>query len=78
MSACSWPLYEEALTLFDEVTVVVQVNGKVREKFSIAAGASKDELEKTAFAMPGVQKWLEGLTVKKIIIVPDKLVNIVV
>ena len=78
VSACSWPLYEEALTLFDEVTVVVQVNGKVREKFSIAAGASKDELEKTAFAMPGVQKWLEGLTVKKIIIVPDKLVNIVV
>ncbi|MCL2185565.1 MAG: leucine--tRNA ligase [Treponema sp.] len=78
VSAASWPPYEEALTLFDEVTVVVQINGKVREKFTAAAGTSKEELEKTAFAMPGVQKWLEGQTIKKLIIIPDKLVNIVV
>jgi len=78
VSTASWPFYKEELTLFDEVTVVVQVNGKIREKFSIAAGASNEELEKNAFTMPGVQKWLEGQTIKKIIIVPDKLVNIVV
>jgi len=77
VSKCSWPLFDEALTLFDEVTVVVQVGGKVRDKFNAAAGTGKEELEKTAFALPGVQKWLEGQAVKKVIIVPDKLVNIV-
>ena len=77
VSASKWPSYDEALTHDDEVTVVVQVNGKIREKFTTAAGTSKDELEKTALAMPGVQKWIEG-SVRKIIIIPDKLVNIVV
>jgi leucyl-tRNA synthetase len=78
VSACSWPVYDEALTVFDEVTVVVQVNGKIRDKFSAAAGTAKDELEKTALALPTVKKWLEGQTVVKVISVPDKLVNIVI
>jgi len=78
VSSCSWPVFDEALTRFDEVTVVVQVSGKVRDKFTAASGTAKEDLEKTAFALPGLQKWLEGQTVKKIIIVPDKLVNIVV
>jgi len=78
VSKCVWPVYEEALTVFDEVTVVVQVNGKVREKFTVAAGTGREELEKAAFAMEGLQKWLEGQLVKKVIIVPDKLVNIVI
>jgi len=78
VSACRWPSYDEALTHDDEVTVVVQVNGKIRDKFTAAAGTAKEELEKTALAMPGVQKWLEGQTIAKIITVPDKLVNIVV
>jgi leucyl-tRNA synthetase len=62
----------------DEVTVVVQVNGKIREKFTAAAGTDKAELEKTALALPGVVKWTEGHTVVKVFSVPDKLVNIVV
>ncbi|MDR2542800.1 MAG: leucine--tRNA ligase [Treponema sp.] len=78
VSACGWPTYDEALTLDDEVTVVVQVCGKVRDKFTIAAGTAKDELEKTAMALPGVQKWLEGQAIKKVIVVQDKLVNFVV
>jgi leucyl-tRNA synthetase len=78
VSACSWPVYDEALTVFDEVTIVVQVNGKIRDKFTLAAGTAKDELEKTALALPGVLKWLEGQTVVKVISVPDKLVNVVV
>jgi leucyl-tRNA synthetase len=78
VSACLWPTYDEALTHDDEVTVVVQVCGKVRDKFTAATGTSKDELEKTAFTLPGVQKWLEGQDVKKVIVVQDKLVNIVV
>jgi leucyl-tRNA synthetase len=73
-----WPVYDERLTLDDEVTVVVQVNGKIRDKFTAAAGTEKDHLEKTAMALPGVRKWTEGHSVARIITVPDKLVNIVV
>jgi leucyl-tRNA synthetase len=78
VSACSWPVYDEALTVFDEATIVVQVNGKIRDKFTAAAHTAKDELEKTALALPAVKKWLEGQTVVKVISVPDKLVNIVI
>jgi leucyl-tRNA synthetase len=78
VSICRWPTYDEVLTLDDQVNIVVQVNGKIRDKFTAATGTAKDELEKTAFAMLGVQKWLEGQTVKKVIVVTDKLVNIVV
>ena len=78
ISKSSWPLYDEKLTVFDEVTIVVQVNGKIRDKFTIAAGTAAEELEKAAFALPGVQKWLEGQTVKKVISITDKLVNIVI
>jgi len=73
-----WPSYDCALTHDDQVTVVVQVNGKIRDKFTAAAGTGKEELEKTALALPGLQKWIESQTVKKLITVPDKLVNIVV
>jgi leucyl-tRNA synthetase len=78
VSACKWPVYDDRLTVFDDVTVVVQVNGKIRDKFTVAAGTAKDELEKTALALPGIKKWLEGQTVVKVISVPDKLINIVV
>jgi len=78
VSACKWPDYDDSLTRDDEVTIVVQVNGKIRDKFFAAAGTPKEELEKTAMALPDVQKWLEGQSVKKVIGIPDKLVNIVV
>jgi leucyl-tRNA synthetase len=78
VSACNWPAYDNQLTVFDEATIVVQVNGKIRDKFTASAGTAKDELEKTALALPGVKKWLQGQTVAKIIAIPDKLVNIVV
>lgn len=57
---------------------MVQVNGKIRDKFTAPVGTAKSELEKTALALPGIQKWLEGVTIAKVISVPDKLVNIVV
>jgi leucyl-tRNA synthetase len=78
VSACRWPSYDEKLILDDEATIVVQVNGKIREKFTAVAGTAVTELEKTARALPGVIKWTEGHTVVKVISVPDKLVNIVV
>jgi leucyl-tRNA synthetase len=57
---------------------VLQVNGKVRARVSVPVGAGKDELENIALANDRVQAHLEGKTVRKIIVVPDKLVNIVV
>ena len=78
VSKSSWPNYDESLTVDDESTVVAQVNGKIRDKFTAPLDSSKEELEKTALALPGVQKWLEGQSIVKIITVPGKLVNIVV
>jgi leucyl-tRNA synthetase len=78
VSASPWPVYDESLTLETEATIVVQVNGKIRDKFTAPAGTPKDELEKTARQLPGAVKWTEGHTIVKVIAVPDKLVNIVV
>ncbi|MCX7656174.1 MAG: leucine--tRNA ligase [Treponemataceae bacterium] len=73
-----WPTYEEELCKETEVTIVVQVNGKIRDKFNAAPGTSKEELEKTAHTLPSIQKWIEGHRIIKVICVPDKLVNIVI
>ncbi|MDR2070863.1 MAG: leucine--tRNA ligase [Treponema sp.] len=78
VSRAAWPAYDEALTADREVTIVAQVNGKIRDKFIVPAGISKEELEKQALSLPGVLKWTEGQTRVKIITVPGKLVNIVV
>ena len=76
-SRAPWPSWDESLTVDDEVTVVVQVNGKVRDKFTAASGTGKEELEKTALALPGVARWTEGHKIAKIFSVPNKLVSIV-
>jgi len=78
VSKSQWPKYDESLTVDNETTVVVQVNGKIRDKFNAAAGITKEELEKTAIGLPGVQKWIKEQTIVKVISVPGKLVNIVV
>ena len=78
VSLARWPSFDESLTVDDEATIVVQVNGKVRDKFAAAMGTGKADLEKTALALPGVIKWTEGRKVLKVISVPDKLVNVVV
>jgi len=78
VSKHSWPSYDESLTVDEEATVVVQVNGKIRDKFGVAHNTSTEELEKTAKALPGIQKWINGKEIVKAIVVPDKLVNIVV
>ncbi|MDR1565743.1 MAG: leucine--tRNA ligase [Treponema sp.] len=78
VSKTPWPQYDESLTADREATVVVQVNGKIRDKFSAPSGTPKGELEKTARSLPGVLKWTEGREVVKVITVPDKLVNIVI
>jgi leucyl-tRNA synthetase len=72
-----WPEADEEKARVDEVTVVVQVNGKVRDKLVTAPGASVQELETAALALEPVQKWLEGKQVQRAVVVPGKLVNIV-
>jgi leucyl-tRNA synthetase len=78
VSRAPWPGFDESLTIDEEVTIVVQVNGKMRDKFTAAVGTEKAELERIALALPGVSKWTEGRKVLKVISVPNKLVNVVV
>jgi leucyl-tRNA synthetase len=72
-----WPSYDESVLVADEITVVVQVNGKVRGKLMIAVDADKDAVEAAALAEPNVQRFMEGKQVRKVIIVPGRLVNVV-
>jgi leucyl-tRNA synthetase len=60
------------------VEVVVQVNGKLRARVEVPAGAERDVVEATARADDNVQRFLDGVTVRKVIVVPDKLINFVV
>jgi leucyl-tRNA synthetase len=77
ISKSPWPDYDEALTLESEATIVVQINGKVRDKFAASPEEAGTALEERALALPSVQRWLEGQSVVKVITVPGKLVNIV-
>ena len=73
----AWPQADEAAMVKDEVLIVLQVNGKVRSKVSVAADASKDQIEAMALEDENVAKFIEGKTVRKVIVVPGRLVNIV-
>ncbi|QAS54696.1 leucine--tRNA ligase [Halobacillus litoralis] len=72
-----WPSFDESKLVEDEVEIVIQVMGKVRAKMMVNKEASKEDLEKQALENTNVQEWLEGKTVRKVIAVPGKLVNIV-
>ncbi|MBN1520311.1 MAG: leucine--tRNA ligase [Spirochaetales bacterium] len=74
----AWPRWDPALCEDDELTVVVQVNGKLRGDFKAGKDAGKDELERLARAVPKVAEHLAGKDVAKVIVVPGKLVNFVV
>lgn len=73
----TWPIYREEAMVKDVLTVVVQVNGKVRARLEVPASASKDEVEELAKTDVNVLKHIEGKTIRKVIVVPGKLVNIV-
>ena len=73
-----WPAFDPALTKADEIEVPVQINGKVRLRLTVPAEIDKAELEKTALADERVRQLMEGKQVRKVIVVPGKLVNIVV
>lgn len=73
----SWPSVDETALVQDVLTIVIQVNGKLRGNIEVAATATKQEIEELALKHPAVQRFIEGVTVRKVIVVPGKLVNIV-
>ena len=73
----AWPDVDESALVKDSIELVVQVNGKVRAKLEVPASADKDTVENLAKAEPNVQKFTDGKTIRKVIVVPGKLVNIV-
>ncbi|MGM9899682.1 MAG: leucine--tRNA ligase [Bacilli bacterium] len=72
-----WPSYSEELAKEATITIVVQINGKVRDKIEVDAGLSKEEIQSIALARPKIKELIGTNTIKKIIVVPNKLVSIV-
>jgi leucyl-tRNA synthetase len=73
-----WPTWDATATQADEVEIVVQINGKLRDKFNVATGATREELEAAALQLPKVRQHLDTQQLVKVIVVPNKLVNLVV
>ncbi|MEJ7932691.1 leucine--tRNA ligase [Sphingobium sp. AN558] len=73
-----WPPVDPALLVDDEVTIACQVMGKLRDTITVPKGTAKEELERLALAAPNVARILDGATPKKVIVVPDRLVNLVI
>jgi leucyl-tRNA synthetase len=73
----AWPKVDEAAAADDEVTLVVQVNGKLRDRITVAAGISEEEARARALASEAVQRFLNGRAPRQVIYVPGRLVNIV-
>jgi len=77
VAVAGWPVADQALLVQEKVTCVVQVAGKVRDRLEVPADIGEDDLRELALAAPGVTRALGGAEVRKIIVVPPKLVNIV-
>jgi leucyl-tRNA synthetase len=77
LSEQTWPEFDEQYLVEDEIEIVVQVNGKVRAKMKVSAEATKEQLEELAKANENVQQHTDGKTIRKVIVVPGRLVNIV-
>ena len=73
-----WPTYDERLLVEDEVEIVLQINGKVRDRMKMSILATEEEMKTAALSNPKIQDRIAGKTVRKVIVVPKKLVNIVV
>ncbi len=78
LSYGAWPAFDPSLLVEDTVEIAVQVNGKVRDRVVVSASATKDEIETAAMQCDGIKPFMEGKSVKKVIVVPGRLVNIAV
>ncbi len=74
----NWPQYDPELAVADEVDIAVQVNGRLRATISVPRGAQEDEVKEKALAEEGVLRHLDGKQIRKVIFVPDRLINLVV
>lgn len=74
----AWPAYDEEVIQADEITVAVQVNGRLRDTITVPAGIGDDDLTEAALASANVQRHVEGRPIRKTIVVPQRLVNFVV
>jgi leucyl-tRNA synthetase len=72
-----WPTVDPAMLVDDEVTIAIQVNGKLRDTLMFAKGAPREEVEAAALASDKIARTLDGKPPRKVIVVPDRLVNIV-
>jgi leucyl-tRNA synthetase len=77
LEAAGWPQWDAAALVEEEKTIVVQVNGKVRGKVTVVADADDEVTRQAALADANVARFLEGKTVRKVVVVPGRLVNIV-
>jgi leucyl-tRNA synthetase len=73
----NWPNYDEALLIEDDVEIVVQINGKMRARLKVATNANEERLKAAALALPKISESIAGKEIRKVVIVPNKLVNIV-
>ncbi len=78
ISYAAWPTYDESKLVSDTVEIIVQVNGKLRDKIEVATDTPKDELEKIATTDDKINKFIDGKNIVKVIVIPNKIVNIVV
>ena len=78
IAEAAWPEVDPALLVEDEVTIALSVNGKLRDTVTVAKGTAREALEAIALASAKVQSQLAGAAPKKVIVVPDRMVNVVV
>ena len=78
LATTAWPEFDEAKTIDDEIEVVLQINGKIRDKIMVPNGASREDMESLALSSDKVKELTDGKTIVKVICVPGKLVNIVI
>ena len=78
MTSTAWPEVDESARVKSSITLVVQVNGKLRARIEVAPGADEDAVHAAAFAEANVQRHVEGKTILRVIHIPDRLLNIVI
>jgi leucyl-tRNA synthetase len=74
----SWPKWDEKLAKEEMITLIIQVNGKVRDKIEVEADISEERAKELAISSQKIKKWIEGKEIKRVVFVPRKLINIVV
>ena len=77
LAYASWPTYDAVLLEMSNVTIAVQVNGKLRGKFDFPKDSAKEDVEKEALALESVRPFIEGKEIRKVVVVPNKIINIV-